>query len=244
MTAPRRKLDIQAFFALTNDPFCYTAEKWSRFLLLYEAELGGDRFYDADADDAWGFVSHFTHWMMVERKYSAAEAELKRLLSHPDVDTVEFAWDFRCRLGLCALGQGREAEAFSMFRGVLESAPHDKRRLVACTIRNHLDGNPGGLERKGMASAEMTTFVQELAAMITRREPRRGRFPTRTSYAKLRKHLWKTVQPPPEPDPLEHVWKQVWERAKEQRRAIALLQQARKREQRAVKSRPRGADTR
>jgi hypothetical protein len=216
MMAPRRKLDCQAAWALSTGPQWWRPEGWSRFLTFYESEVGGDRLHEADVEDDAVFVGLFTWRSMVKRDYEAAEAELTRFFEHPDLKFVELGhgWEFRCRLAFCALARGREAEAFSAFRSVFASLDQGERRLAACFIRNQF--SPGDIQgigpdlwRKGLASEALTGFIEELVGHIRGRAPRRKRFPPRTSFGRLRRHLWKTYPPSrydyvrPEPDVMD-----------------------------------------
>lgn len=215
MSQQRRKLDTAAVDALWLSPAWHTPEGWTRFLALYDSAVGGPKLQLADVYDAAVFVSFMSWELMLRRNYNAAEEELGRLFEHPDVSDIHDDWELRCRLAFCALGSGREIEALLGFRQVLAAAPRSARQLVASFIRNHLDRGLGPeWPSKGLASAEMTRFVSELYSILKNQPTRRGRFPARTSYRKLRAYLRRTVAPPPDPDPYEDVWREVWSKVR------------------------------
>jgi hypothetical protein len=218
LTVHTRKLDCQAALDAGRDPRWQASVIRSRVVALYEAEVGGEKLHEADVNDAAIFVGLFTTMAMSRREYTAAERELKRFFEHPDIAGVDWRTrvDFECRLGFCALGQGRENEALSRFRSLLALPDPDERWVAERSIRNALEGHPLGLCPilcgRGLASERLTAFVEELVSQIRGVSPRRRPFPPRTSRAKLRRHLRKSYpRPSSDPDPLEAHWKRVHE---------------------------------
>ncbi|MFN3649464.1 MAG: hypothetical protein ACK47B_07755 [Armatimonadota bacterium] len=202
MTTARRKLDWQALCDLDRDGWLGEPVRRARFLELYEAEVGGNRLYEADVGDAWGFESRLTWNQMLSRDYAAAAAELDRFFRHPDIERLD--WRYRiplqCERALCDLGQGREAEALAALREIIASGSREQQVMAAAITRTELF--PGGLcpvlEREGFASEDLTRFVGEIALLHPHRRRaarKRPLTPRRATYARLRRHLG--YEPPP-----------------------------------------------
>ena len=104
MRASRRRLNCQAVWDLWPKSPQSRSESWSRFLTLYEAEVSGDRLFEADVEDAAVFVSHLSWEAILRRRYARAEPEPSRFFKHPDIAQCDSRAraGFRCRLGLCA----------------------------------------------------------------------------------------------------------------------------------------------
>lgn len=199
-----RELNVKSALALWQDAEGESTAGWRRFLDLYEAEVGGDRLFEADVADASFFVGQFTWRQLLEHDYRAAEVELKRFFTHPHAEQIRSPWEFKCRLAFCSLGQGEEAVALAAFRSILALAAFSEKLLIASFIRNGLGARVRGVQglgpdwpKKGLASEERTGFVEELSATLRGGVPRRKRFPSRTSYAKLRRCLLRTYPPYP-----------------------------------------------
>ncbi|MGV3719752.1 MAG: hypothetical protein ACO1SX_02490 [Actinomycetota bacterium] len=163
-------------------------EVWREFADLYHTEVGNERLYDAGLSDAAAFVGFFTSALRQLDQPVQAEVELQRFFARPDLAELESRtrMDLRCRLGFCTLAQGRETEALQLFRGLWSTGPEDDRRYAVMITRHFLSEY---LRGAGMASEDMTGFVEELIALWKQRPPRRSRFPARTTYRNLRRHL-------------------------------------------------------
>lgn len=213
----RRRLDVQAAFHLDIEWRWQTADAWDRIVSVYDGAVGGERLDQADVEDAAAFVSAFSWAAMVRGKYDAAEQELRRFFAHPDA--AQAGWrtrvEFRSRLGLCALEQGRDEEALSLFRAALNSEDAQESDFARLSIRYVLLCFCSSLRGKGRATPGLTRFVEELVSAIRNRPDRKRRYAPHASRAKLRRHLQNTCALPPDPDPLQPVWDRVheWVRA-------------------------------
>ena len=203
----RRRLDIRSLHELSHSIEWHTPPVQRCFRELYEQEVGGEKLLEADVNDAWSFVGSISWEAMMRRDYAVAERELRRYLAHPEIEAVKprHVQDLRVRLFLSVLAQGRETEGIAGLREVLANDVEDDPRIVPCMIRNGLGADTrvwcltAVLKRRGLASEGLTCLVEDLAAMIRRCPRRHRRFPQRTSYAKLRRLLWKTLGKPRNP---------------------------------------------
>lgn len=163
-------------------------EVWREFADLYHTEVANERLHDADLSDAADLVGFFTSALRQLHRPAEAESELQRFFTRPDLAELKSRTrvDLRCRLGFCTLAQGRETEALQLFRKLWSTGPEDDRRNAVMITRHYLSEH---LRGAGMASEDMTGFVEELTACWKRRPPRRTRFPARTTYRNLRRHL-------------------------------------------------------
>jgi hypothetical protein len=183
-----KRLDVAAISEYWHRHLLPNAAPQHEFDAKYLEQVGGERLYEAAIDDASAVVGFYTSTLMQLNRFSEAETELRRLVQHPEFGALEsrFRTDAQCKLGFCALAQEREAEALAHFRSLWSGGNAQDRRDVLLTTRHFL---PDHLRRPGMASSDLTGFVIELNAHLKGKAPRRKRFPNRTTYRKLRRHI-------------------------------------------------------
>lgn len=193
----RRRLDPSPLWG--RDSLIYdTPEGLPLLRRLCESELGGEKLDQRDIEDASIYLGGLTFRLMTAHKWQEAEAELDRLMVHPDISRLDARsrTAFHRRLGFCALALGCEDEGLRLLWNELRPPEAGARWEAKYDIRNTLGWGPNGhcpvLWRNGLASEAMTTFIEALVAYLRNRPPKRSRFPRRTSYAKLRRHLLKT----------------------------------------------------